>query len=242
MLPHIRGMMYVPLNAVIVTEVYKSSLQSPEKFIPTTMTELYTALTQSLLLRYLHSHSEYGQQQWKLQDFTDLPQELFEQFCHICKVALSGMIEDKFVFEDLPNDFNTLDLMQSVPELYVQHGAVVSYNFFHLTLQEYLAAVEISKLPVKKQIDFFEGDLGCDGLTDTDLIVPDQVWKCPVLIENLSTWTLNDNEYGHLPPEQSHTCSLAPPSVIFTHNHHETPDINISSSDYDDYEEDQETV
>ena len=152
--PYIRGMMYVPLNAVIVTEVYKTSQQSPEKFIPTTMTELYTALTQSILLRYLHSHSEYGQQ--NLKSFTDLPKELYEQFCCVTRVALNGMIEDKFVFDNLPNDFNTLDLMQSVPELYVERGTLISYNFFHLTLQEYLAAVSISQQPVEKQIEFFE--------------------------------------------------------------------------------------
>ena len=171
--PYIRGMMYVPLNAVIVTEVYKTSQQSNEKFIPTTMTELYTSLTQSVLLRYLLSHSEYRQQKWNLKpDFTGLPKELYEQFCHICEVALKGMIEGDFVLESLPENFNTLDLMQSVPELYVQCGAVVTYNFFHLTLQEYLAAVKISKLPVKTQIEFFAGNSGCDSVTETEFILP----------------------------------------------------------------------
>ena len=155
--PYIRGMMYLPLNAVIVTEVYKDSQQSPEKFIPTTMTELYTALTLNLLLRYLLSHCEYGEQQeWTLNQFSDLPQELYEQFNHICEIALKGMIEDKFVHKDLPHDFNTLDLMQSVPELYIKRGASISYSFFHLTLQEFLAAVSISQQPVEEQIYFIE--------------------------------------------------------------------------------------
>ena len=154
--PYIRGMMYVPLNAVIVTEVYKSSQQSPEKFIPTTMTELYTALTRSLLLRYLHCHSEYRQQKWNLKGFTDLPKELYKQFCDVTAVALKGIIGGTFVFDDLPQDFDTLDLMQSVPELYVEQGALVSYNFFHSTLQEYLAAVNVSQQPVEKQIKFFQ--------------------------------------------------------------------------------------
>ena len=154
--PYIRGMMYVPLNAVIVTEVYKSSRQSPEKFIPTTMTELYTALTRSLLLRYLLSHSEYGQQKWTLKKFSDLPQTLYEQFNRICEIALKGMIDDNFVHRDLPHDFNTLDLMQSVPELYVEQGASISYNFFHLTLQEFLAAMSISQQPIEEQIDFIK--------------------------------------------------------------------------------------
>ena len=154
--PYIRGMMYVPLNAVIVTEVYKSSRQSPEQFIPTTMTELYTALTRSLLLRYLLSHSEYGQQEWTLRKFSDLPQKLYEQFNQICEIAFKGMLEDKFVHKDLPHDFNTLDLMQSVPELYVEQGASISYNFFHLTLQEFLAAMSISQQPIEEQIDFIK--------------------------------------------------------------------------------------
>ena len=154
--PYIRGMMYVPLNAVIVTEVYKSSRQSPEQFIPTTMTELYTALTRSLLLRYLLSHSEYGQQKWTLKKFSDLPQKLYEQFNQICEIALKGMIKDEFVHKDLPHDFNTLDLIQSVPELYVEQGALISYNFFHLTLQEFLAAESISQQPIEEQIDFIK--------------------------------------------------------------------------------------
>ena len=165
--PYIRGMMYVPLNAVIVTEVYKESQQSPDKFIPTTMTELYTALTQSLLLRYLLSHSEYGQQEWTLRKFSDLPQELYQQFNRICEVALKGMIEDKFVHKDLPHDFNTLDLMQSVPELYVKQGASISYNFFHLTLQEFLAAMSISQQPVEEQIRFITESMS-DQVTTVD--------------------------------------------------------------------------
>ena len=150
--PHVREVMYVPLNAVIVTEVYKGCQHSPEKFIPITMTELYTALTQSTLLRYMINHGEFGQQ--KLENFKGLPIELYEQFCHICALAVKGIIEGEFMFMDLPNDFNTLDLMQSVPELRVERGPLVSHNFIHSTLQEYLAAVYISQQTVEKQIEF----------------------------------------------------------------------------------------
>ena len=193
--PYIRGMMYVPLNAVIVTEVYKDSLESPEKFIPTTMTELYTALTRTLLLRYLHSHSEYGQQEWNLKSFEDLPKELYQQFCEVTAVALKGMIEDTFVFNNLPNDFNTLDLMQSVSELYVAQGASVSYNFFHLTLQEYLAAVNISQQPVEKQIEFFQ--------TSTERDLPPRPIKPQPLVHRTMT---------HSQPPHSHTSHHHNPS------------------------------
>ena len=151
--PHIREMMYLPLNTVIVTEVYMRRQQSPEKLIPT---ELYTALTQGILLRYLYSHTEYRQQERNLQSFTDLPRDVYKQFCDITAVALKGIDEDTYEFDTLPNDFNTLGLMQSVPKLYVEQGVLVLYKFFHLTLQEYLAAVNISQQRVEKQIEFFQ--------------------------------------------------------------------------------------
>ena len=184
--PYIRGMMYVPLNAVIVTEVYKSSQHSPEGFIPTTMTELYTALTRSLLLRYLLSHSEYEQQEWTLKTFSDLPQNIYEQFNRICEVALKGMIEDKFVHKDLPRDFITLDLMQSVPELYVEQGASISYNFFHLTLQEFLAAMSISQQPIEEQLAFIKR-CDCQEESETRIgRIPVEISSTPIASDTTS--------------------------------------------------------
>ena len=59
------------------------------------------------------------------------------------------------IFCDLPEDFETLGLMQCVPELYVGERAAASYNFLHLTVQEYLAAFHLSQQPVEKQIEHF---------------------------------------------------------------------------------------
>ena len=62
--------------------------------------------------------------------------------------------ETELIFQDLPSDFDTLGLMQTCPELYVDKGASVSYNFLHLTVQEYLAAYHISKQSRDDQVAF----------------------------------------------------------------------------------------
>ena len=49
-------------------------------------------------------------------------------------------------------NFETLGLMQRVRELYVGEATAVSYNFLHLTVQEYLAAFHLSQQPVEKQV------------------------------------------------------------------------------------------
>ena len=221
--PYIRGMMYVPLNAVIVTEVYKSSRQSPEKFIPTTRTELYTALTRSLLLRYLLGHREYGQREWTLKKFSDLPQELYEQFKRICEVALKGMIEDEFVHRDLPHDFNTLDLMQSVPELYVEQGASISYNFFHLTLQEFLAAVSISQQLVEEQVRLITEPL---SILRTDLGTIPGKTKSTAIASGTTPLdpSLFEPQHQHLIPiVPSHSHSMQSPLHLPTLHDHPYP-------------------
>ena len=63
------------------------------------------------------------------------------------------------IFSNLPEDFETLGLMQCAAELYVDEGATVSYNFLHLTVQDYPAAFHTSQQPVKKQIEKYKAEL-----------------------------------------------------------------------------------
>ena len=153
--PHIRPMLYIPLNCAIVVEVYRVH-KSSKSLIPKTWTDLYSSLLRSLLLRYLDDHPVYRRQSWKSNSLRDLPADVYQQLCEVGRIAYEGILQDQqVIFSDLPGDFNSLGLMQCVPELYVDEVGAESFNFLHLTLQEYMAALHMSEQPVEKQIEIF---------------------------------------------------------------------------------------
>ena len=53
LVPHIKSMMYIPLNCAIIAQVYYESQSSHHLAIPRTRTQLYKALTHSLLVRHM---------------------------------------------------------------------------------------------------------------------------------------------------------------------------------------------
>ena len=154
--PHIRPMLYIPLNCAIVVEVYRV-YKSSKSLIPKTWTDLYSSLLRSLLFRYLDDHPVHQRQSWKSNSFRDLPADVYQQLCEVGRIAYEGILQDQqVIFTDLPSNFNSLGLMQCVPELYVDEVATESFNFLHSTLQEYMAALYLSEQPVEKQIELFE--------------------------------------------------------------------------------------
>ena len=151
--PVIRAAMYTPITAKMAAEVFSWS-QHTESPPPTTMTELFTAFTLKTLVDHLSTRAVYNKQQLKITTFSDLPTDMYKQFQGLCRMAYEGILNrQQLVFSaaHLPTGFAPLGLMQEVPQLYTE-GRVSSYHFTHLTLQEYVAAVHISQLPVHEQI------------------------------------------------------------------------------------------
>lgn len=129
--------MYIPLNAAIIVDIYCDC--KSDKFLPHTLTELYTELCLTILNRYLHDKPS-----GRVEKFNQLPHHLYEQFLKLCELAFESFKEDKFIFHTGSPNTNHFGFLDAVPALY--GGGGVSYNFLHLTLQEFFAAYHISHL------------------------------------------------------------------------------------------------
>ena len=146
--PFSSSLMFNPLQCAIVTDLYHSHWQCGDKgFAPKTLTELYTGLVHTLLLRYLTHHPVHKDRNWRLRDMSNLPEDVKQQLKAVTALAAKGIENQQYVFDEeddhVPSE--TLGLMQREEELTAGIGRSSSHNFLHLTLQEYLAAVNYSQ-------------------------------------------------------------------------------------------------
>ena len=136
--PAINSLMYIPLNAAIIVEIYRNC--KSDDFLPHTLTELYTQLCLTILNRHLKIHHPSIE---GIEKFDDLPDDLYQQFLHLSQVAYNGIKSVEVIFHTSLHSLG-LGFLDAVSALY--GGGKVSYNFLHLTLQEFFAAYHISHL------------------------------------------------------------------------------------------------
>ena len=156
--PLVRGMMYNPLNCGMVVEVYRESYKS-NRPIPRTQTQLYTELSLCLLSRHLSAAKDplvkrLPNDIYRLEDIEKKDRYLYQQLRRLGRLAFEGRVREEVIFKELPEGCNTLGLLNTCSELYGWRDNV-TYNFLHLTLQEYLSAFYISQLPASEQRKLF---------------------------------------------------------------------------------------
>ena len=142
--PAISSLMYIPLNAAIIVEIYRSNRKKGFP-IPKTMTQLYTQLCLTLLERCIKNIDPCFDTT-NMTNFSGLPKDYSDHFRKLANLAYSEFEKQNVVFysTSVPTDLIHFGLLDSVPALY--GGGGVSYNFLHLTLQEFLAAYHITQL------------------------------------------------------------------------------------------------
>ena len=142
-IPHIKSMMYIPLNCAIIAQVYYESQSSHHLTIPRTRTQLYKTLTHSLLVRHMkmkESNFEHTVMLPECLNRTDM-----EMFKLLAKFAFHSYHQGRsrkvtFFKEDIPEGLVHFGFMNESTEMYAGKGVERTFSFLHLSLQEYLAA------------------------------------------------------------------------------------------------------
>ena len=153
--PVVRSILRIPINVAIVCLIFFHY-----STLPKTLTELYTLLCLRLILRYIVTRTPNEGQVEKLQSLDNLPTDISEQFSQLCQLAYEGMENEKIIFtsQDLAefgiaeDELHGMGLLLIAPTTSVT-GREKSYNFLHLTLQEFCAAWYISKLSAEEQVE-----------------------------------------------------------------------------------------
>ena len=143
LVPHIKSMMYIPLNCAIIAQVYYESQSSHHLAIPKTRTQLYKALTNSLLVR--HMKMKEGNHEYTSMLPEGLDDAHMEKFKILARFAFDTYHKDEarkvtFFTEDIPEGLVHFGFMNESTEMYASQGIGRTFSFLHLSLQEYLAA------------------------------------------------------------------------------------------------------
>ena len=147
LVPHIKSMMYIPLNCAIIAQVYSESQSSHHLAIPRTRTQLYKALAHSLLVRYMKMKE--GNREYTSMLPEGLNKEDMERFRVLAKFAFNSYHKGDskkvtFFKEDIPEGLVHFGFMNESTEMYAGKGVEQTFSFLHLSLQEYLAAWHVA--------------------------------------------------------------------------------------------------
>ena len=150
--PNLRALAHIPLTLAIICSVAVDS-----EHLPVTLTELYDRFTCSVLFQNLKKkpggnlNSLIGIDSLEL-----IPEEARVVVLALCKLALRGFEQKAFIFES--RDLEELGLPSSTPGFdgfgllstplhSATAGKKLLYQFRHLSIQEFLAGLEMKRLP-----------------------------------------------------------------------------------------------
>ena len=174
--PQLYSLCYVPMSLVMIVRIFKYKQQR----LPSTLTELYHLFVVMTLIReekkkMITKHVVDLAEEILCKVFADVPSEEIKTLLTLCKLAYCGFFKwhsehyKRFGRQKVSiakNIFTENDLTQSgievtdrfdghgllqVETLYQLTGDCVTYNFIHLTVQEFLCAVYMLTLSQEEQ-------------------------------------------------------------------------------------------
>ena len=149
--PKLERNCYLPLILIIVVHLYNLNKPLPESFCG-----IITELVRTCIYRYCYKNDICDiEDDDEAFSFDTLPPVVEDKFCKLCKLAFDITIEEKYSFSDRDMDASGLGLLQSVRSL-AGTGSSATQYFIHSSLQEFCAALHISKQPINDQVIMLE--------------------------------------------------------------------------------------
>ena len=151
--PALKSLAYVPVNLSILVYVFTEHGAK----LPSTLTELYQ---QYVLLKLSLYNQRISNETGRLAEIDRLPVYISESLNKLGEIAYIGLKNQKLrftqnemqkLYQSIPLDYDGMGLLQ-VDNHMLNRGSYKTYNFIHRTVQEFLAAWHMTKLPDQKHI------------------------------------------------------------------------------------------
>jgi len=137
--------------------------------LPTNQIELYDKFVVYTISRFLHKLDELKEVKETFSSINDLPKKYKDYLLELCKYAFIALKNNKIVFTrqniknefskfaDAPGNWSGLGLLKAAKYFSIEeNNDCTSYNFIHLSIQEYSAAYYITTLSPAQQVDMLK--------------------------------------------------------------------------------------
>ena len=163
--PNVRALCHIPLTLAIICDIVQTS--ESIQCLPPTLTELYELYLLNHFVVNLRKQSDNKMKCLQgIASLSDLPKEIKGEFKALCKLAFDTFLECSTGVQFNSNDLEKVGLpiadeydaygLLSVIPCHVKAGYALSYQFRHLTMQEFLSAVHLTTLDNCEKQTFLE--------------------------------------------------------------------------------------
>ena len=200
--PMLNSLVYIPLHLSVLLFLFQQGN------LPETLTEMNESFILHTVYRHMEKHDIPSSCIVKL---TDFPKAVCNIIYKLSRLAFQGLQKNQLVFtfdeikracpevDLIPGALNGFGLLQAVQHYPMKGaGVTVSFNFLHLTMQEYLAAWYISHCSIEEQKQslkylFMINDF-CDELDNSNA----RMWQMflGIVGTNCDAWVQYTTEYN----------------------------------------------